>query len=87
MRKYAIFLIVLGLVFWFPLTRGLVLFLLPLGSGVDDLIFVIAMGAGLSLYALGRANTIDDRSRTRWVWAITLVSILGIAGILISMIA
>jgi len=39
------FLIFVAVVFvmWNPITRQVVLFLLPLGSGVDDLVFIIAI--------------------------------------------
>ena len=85
MRRLAIALIALGLVLWFPLTRGLVLFILPLGSGLDDLIFILALGAGLSLYALGKVNTLEERKRNRWTFWIVLVSIIGVVGIVLSM--
>lgn len=33
------------LLMWIPVTRSIILFLLPLGSGVDDLIFFALLGA------------------------------------------
>lgn len=35
--------VVLALLFANPMTRGMILFLLPLGSGVDDLIFIVLL--------------------------------------------
>ena len=85
MRKYPAILIILGLALWFPPTRGLILYILPLGSGVDDLIFILALGAGLSLYALGKASTLPDREKRRWTFFVVLVSVLAIAGIILTM--
>lgn len=31
---------IIALLFFFPLTRAAILFVLPLGSGIDDLIFI-----------------------------------------------
>jgi hypothetical protein len=39
--KWAIALSVIAFLFIQPLTRQVILFILPLGSGVDDLIFVV----------------------------------------------
>ena len=35
--------LVVALLFWFPPTRMIILFVLPLGSGFDDLIFIGAL--------------------------------------------
>lgn len=39
--KWAIVLSVIAFLFIQPLTRQIILFILPLGSGIDDLIFVV----------------------------------------------
>lgn len=46
---------VLLFLFWNPATRQIILFILPLGSGVDDLVFlilaVVTIIFGLAYYA------------------------------------
>lgn len=41
MKKALVILAVLLVLFWNPRTRAILLFLLPLGSGVDDLVFLV----------------------------------------------
>jgi hypothetical protein len=84
-REVAATLLVLGLALWFPLTRGLILYVLPFGSGFDDLIFVIALGVGITLLALGKANDVTGYLRSRWVFVVVLVSILAVSAIILSM--
>lgn len=42
----ALVLLAVALLFWMPPTRMAILWLLPLGSGIDDLIFVTALTFG-----------------------------------------
>lgn len=35
--------VILILLFWIPFTRKIFLFLLPLGSGIDDLVFFVLL--------------------------------------------
>jgi len=39
--------IIVALLFWNPFTRSIILFILPLGSGMDDLIFIAALIAAI----------------------------------------
>lgn len=39
--------IFIGVMFWIPFTRSVILFILPLGSGIDDLIFLGCLGFGV----------------------------------------
>lgn len=41
-RDLAIAAAIIALLFWNPATRSVILFILPLGSGIDDLIFMVA---------------------------------------------
>lgn len=45
-RKWGAILLVIALVMWNPYSRAVVLWILPLGSGVDDIIAVAAALAG-----------------------------------------
>ena len=42
-RNIAIGSVITALLFWNPATRNIILFILPLGSGIDDLIFLLAL--------------------------------------------
>lgn len=42
-----------SLALWIPFTRAVILFILPLGSGIDDLIFFAALFAAISFYVTG----------------------------------
>ena len=35
--------LLVAVLFWNPFTRSVILFILPLGSGIDDLIFIAAL--------------------------------------------
>lgn len=48
----AVTLLVVAVLFWNPMTRQAIVFLLPLGSGVDDLIFAVCLVIGLVLLAI-----------------------------------
>lgn len=39
-------LLIVAVLFWNPFTRQVILFLLPLGSGLDDIIFIFCLVAG-----------------------------------------
>jgi hypothetical protein len=58
MKKALVVLAVLLLLFWNPRTRAFLLFLLPLGSGVDDLVFLVLLAVvgvlALVIYVKGR---------------------------------
>ncbi len=41
--KIALVAIVLAFLFWNPITRRAILWLLPLGSGIDDLIVILCL--------------------------------------------
>lgn len=42
-RKVMLVTSILILLFWIPVTRSAILFVLPLGSGLDDLIFFVLL--------------------------------------------
>lgn len=48
-KKIFWFLVVATVLFWIPFTRRIVLFVLPLGKGVDDIVFWVLAGAVLIL--------------------------------------
>lgn len=56
-----------ALALWIPFTRAAILFILPLGGGIDDLIFFAAAFAALSFYITGHwvegAPTLDKTRR------------------------
>jgi len=41
--RIALILAIVALLFWNPMTRSIIVFILPLGSGYDDLIFIAAL--------------------------------------------
>jgi len=47
----ALTLLTVALLFWIPPVRMAILWLLPLGSGIDDLVFIIALTFGGILFA------------------------------------
>jgi hypothetical protein len=51
--------------FWHPLTRAVMLWLLPLGSGVDDVIVMVLLVLGVALVAGRRLQTLRLRRR-KW---------------------
>lgn len=54
--KLLIILGVLALFMLHPITRSIIMFILPLGSGIDDLIFFILLFAFLIVLALKLVN-------------------------------
>ncbi len=46
-KKFFLVLIIILLSLWFPVTRYIIFWLLPVGSGIDDLVFIIVLVATL----------------------------------------
>ena len=46
---YSAVALTLMLLFWNPLTRQLILWILPLGSGMDDIVFIVLLVIGLTI--------------------------------------
>lgn len=53
-QKIGIAALALMLALWFPPTRAVILFALPLGKGVDDFIAIVALWIGTFLLAWDR---------------------------------
>jgi hypothetical protein len=85
--KWSLLALAVGLLFWFPLTRAAILFILPLGSGIDDLIAVFSFVVAAALYALYKRGTISTgySSKARWTFAIILGTTIVAALIIWSM--
>ena len=47
LRNVAAALVVIALAFWHPATRAVVLFILPLGRGIDDFVVMAGLLAGI----------------------------------------
>lgn len=69
--KTAVALLVVGLLFAHPLSRRVIIVILPLGSGIDDLIAIVALGlAALLAFVQGWVSVpnikkkIDDFFKT-----------------------
>jgi len=41
-------------IMWIPVTRQIVLFILPLGSGIDDLVFITALVVAIVIWVIRR---------------------------------
>lgn len=67
--KWIIAALITAFCFWHPITRQAIWFLLPLGSGVDDLIAGIALafaGVGVALYlANGKFWMFENKSHPK----------------------
>jgi len=44
--------LVILFLFWNPMTRAVILFILPLGSGVDDLVMIAAAIVALAVWGI-----------------------------------
>lgn len=53
----AIALLATGFLLWNPITRTAILWILPLGSGIDDLVMIAAFAIGVAVYCIGRARS------------------------------
>jgi len=85
-RNVGLVLLGLALLLWFPMTRAVILFILPLGSGFDDLIFVAAAGIGVFILALDKTGSLPHRLRkVKWTFVVVLVGILILSAIIVSM--
>ena len=61
-QKAMLVVVALAVLMLIPITRALILFLLPLGSGIDDLIFFVLLacvGILLLIKAASRGNIIE----------------------------
>jgi hypothetical protein len=52
--KWFLIALTVSFVMWDPVTRQVALFILPLGSGIDDLIFIIALVVTLVIWVIRR---------------------------------
>lgn len=59
--------VILILLFWIPFTRKVILFLLPLGSGVDDLVFFVLLIVAAFLLML-RAAPVRNKLHALAKW-------------------
>jgi len=48
----ALAVLVLGVLFWIPVSRQVIIYILPLGSGCDDFIFIAGVTFGGTLLAM-----------------------------------
>lgn len=83
--KYPAILILLGLAFYIPITRSIILYVLPLGSGFDDLVFVAVLAIGIALYSYNRIKGLPPMTRSRWLFVGIIVFVLTVATIIYSM--
>ena len=47
-----ILVVVVAFLFWNPITRQIILFVLPFGSGIDDLIFIVLLVLAIVVYLI-----------------------------------
>ena len=59
--------VILILLFWFPFSRRVILFLLPLGSGIDDLVFFVLLIAAAVLIMI-RAAPVRNKLHALAKW-------------------
>lgn len=59
--------VILILLFWFPFSRRVLLFLLPLGSGIDDLVFFVLLIAAAVLIMI-RAAPVRNKLHALAKW-------------------
>ena len=52
--KTLVIALVILLLFWNPMTRAVILFILPLGSGVDDLVMIAAAVVAFAVWGIKR---------------------------------
>jgi len=50
--KTLVIALVILFLFWNPMTRAVILFILPLGSGVDDLVMIAAAIVALAVWGI-----------------------------------
>lgn len=89
MRKTIIYsIIVLSTLFllWNPFTRQILFFILPMGSGIDDLLFVIALVLGTTILTVRtikiHGEVIRELINNNWKWFTLTVVVLIIVGFL-----
>lgn len=59
--RIAIIATVIALLFWNPYTRAVILVILPLGSGLDDVIFLLALSVAVTLWVIKFLRRKDRR--------------------------
>ncbi|MFP4346593.1 MAG: hypothetical protein ACLFU8_18055 [Anaerolineales bacterium] len=52
--KWFLIALLVAFVMWNPVTRQIVLFILPLGSGIDDLVFITALVVAIIIWVIRR---------------------------------
>ncbi len=63
-EKWVAVFIIIAVLFWIPLTRRVLIWLLPLGKGIDDLVVFIALSIAGTIY--GRRWLSNLRTSDRW---------------------
>jgi len=71
-RFYTILIAILVLALWNPYTHQLIVWILPLGSGFDDLVFVLLLIVGLTILVVRgiklHKEVIQEQIRENWKW-------------------
>ncbi len=52
--KWFLIALIVAFIMWIPVTRQIVLFILPLGSGIDDLVFITALVVAIVIWVIRR---------------------------------
>lgn len=63
-KRWAIILVIVAVLFWIPHTRRVLVWLLPLGKGIDDLVVFAALGIAGTIY--GRRKISNLRESSAW---------------------
>jgi Na+/serine symporter len=70
------------LLFWNPYTRAVLLWLLPLGSGYDDLLFVLAAIVAIAVYVTkaikAHKEVIQEQIKDNWLWFVVGVVVFAL---------
>lgn len=62
-KSISVISLIIALLFWIPFTRVAILFILPLGSGVDDLIFLSFLVIGIVAFTVRHLEIALDKTR------------------------
>lgn len=80
---YTVGVLVLLFLFWNPLTRQVILWLLPLGSGVDDVVFLVLLVFGgtiitVRVIRLHGQVLWEQIKKLRFVWIVIAIIVFAI---------
>jgi membrane protease YdiL (CAAX protease family) len=81
-RFYTILVAILVLALWNPYTRQTIIWLLPLGSGFDDLVFVLLLIVGLTILVVRgiklHKEVIQEQIKENWKWFVVGIVVFAV---------